>query len=79
MTHVDIHIDQKHAPTHSLTPRGVDPLDAFLDTVTAQSVTGQKTFTGVAPGGTQNRLPLLGTGPSVGSHAARKSYVDSRL
>ena len=76
--HIDTHIDRKHATTHSLTPQGVDPLDQFLDTVTAQSVTGQKTFTGVAPGGTQVRLPLLGTGPSIGSHAVRKSYVDAQ-
>lgn len=75
--HVDTHIDKRHATTHGLTPRGVDPLDAFLDTKTAQTVTGVKTFSGIEPGGTQVRLPLLGTGPSIGSHAVRKSYVDS--
>lgn len=76
--HVDIHIDRRHASTHTLDPRGSDPLDGFLDTTSAQSVTGQKTFTGVAPGGTQVRLPLLGTGPSIGSHAVRKRYVDAQ-
>ena len=79
MTHIDTHIDRRHSPSHSLTPRGVDPLDAFIDTVTAQTVDGLKTFSGVAPGGTQVRLPLLGTGPSQGSQAVRKRYVDAIL
>ena len=61
------HIDLAHAVTHKL--GGKDPLDDFLDTVTAQSLSGQKTFT---------TLPLLGTGPSIGSHWVRFSYPITR-
>ena len=52
------YIDRAHAPTHVLDPRGADPLDSFLDTVSAQTATGVKTLV---------NLPLLGTCPVLGS------------
>ena len=63
MPHIDL---ARHATVHQLGAR--DPLDAFLDIVTAQSITGQKTFT---------KPPYLGTAPTIGSHWARGSYVQS--
>ena len=56
-------IDLAHAITHSL--GGKDPLDAFLDTTSAQSATGQKAF---------SIPPILGTGPSLGSHMVWRKY-----
>lgn len=61
------HIDRTHARAHRIGAR--DPLDDFLDTISAQATTGLKTFT---------TLPLLGTGPSIGSHWVRFSYPIAR-
>ena len=65
MPHIDL---ARHATVHQLGAR--DPLDAFLDIVTAQSVTGQKTFT---------KPPYLGTAPTIGSHWAWGSYVVQKI